>query len=106
MVEYYEVDILCTGSDSENGKFDMFNREKKEFDSAKDVIIWLKSEYSHAKRGVLYSADSDAPCGYTYLFENDDISHVPVQKWIQRDWVNIYKVHTENCFKEIEHELP
>lgn len=107
MADFYEVDILCTGSDSENGRFDVINRERKEFDSAKDIIAWLKDKYGslNVKRGVIYDGTRDDPCGYTYLFENADLSHVPVERWIQRDWVNIYKVHTESCFKEIKHEL-
>lgn len=106
MTDYYEVIITCTGEESP-GKFRMFNEETKIFDTPEEVITWLKDEYSHAtRRQYEYAGGMKEPCGYVYDFENADWSHAPVEKWNQRDWVTVSKVHSEIIFKEIEHEIP
>lgn len=105
MVEYYEVDITCTGEESP-GNFRIFNEETKIFDTPEEVIAWLKETYSHAKRQYVYAGDIKEPCGYAYSFENCDWSHAPVEKWNQKDWVTVSKVHSEIAFEEIKHEIP
>lgn len=105
--DYYEVIITCTGGNTEEDEFSVFDDDTQIFNTLEEVVQWVKREYGHAKRSLSYITvnGESVPCGYVFTFENSDISHYPVDKWIQRDWVNIDKIHSENAFGEIDHAL-
>jgi hypothetical protein len=101
--KYYEVGIIHTGS-SDGERFSQFHDETKIFETAHEVTEWLKENYSSAKRNDMYITDTEQ-CGYVYEFENADWSHSPVERWQQKDWVNIDKIEAENAFEEIAYEV-
>lgn len=102
--KYYEVGIIHTGS-SDGERFSQFHDEIKIFETAHEVTEWLKKEYDfEIQRTVMYHADN-MPCGYVFAFENADLSHVPVERWQQKDWVNISRISAEDAFEEIEYEV-
>ncbi len=58
---------------------------------------WLKEEYGPCKRVPMYCEFKNGPdrqTGYIYSFRASDISHAPVDKWIQQDWVEFREVKT------------
>lgn len=106
MIDYYELDILCTGFDEKTNTFYEFDRIVKEFEFPSEATAWLKSHYEGVKfnRGVMW--DEMERAGYMYEFENADWSHAPVEKWLQRDFVHIGKVRWRNAFEEVAYEVP
>jgi len=101
-MDYYEVDIICTGRKSD-GSWKEFDYKKKIFDSPQEIIKFLKETYFNAKRSISYQKKNE-PCGYCYEFNNCDWSHAPVEKWVQQDWVSVYKIHADVAFEEIKYE--
>ncbi len=61
----------------------------KDMDAAKD---WLTEQYGTCKRVPMYCDPDAQKIGYIYSFCASDISHVPVEKWIQQDWVEFRDV--------------
>lgn len=95
MIEYYEIYIRCTGSNLYEDDYSMFNDEVKTFETADEVKEFLKATYLDAKCNRMYSGDN-VHSGFVYEFENADWSHSPVERWKQRDWVEIRKIHAYN----------
>ncbi len=60
-----------------------------DMDAAKE---WLKEQYGTCKRVPMYCDPDAKQVGYIYSFRASDISHVPVNKWIQQDWVEFREV--------------
>lgn len=104
MSDYYEISILCTGS-CDGKKFSLFDEETKIVDTSDEAINYLKDRYKNIIRRQLAYFEPDKPVGYMYEFENADLSHTPVEKWIQRDWVNVSKIHSEIAFEEIKYDI-
>ena len=104
-MDYYEVDILCTGRDKSDDKFYELDRILKQFDTVDEVVTWIKEKYNFkgVERKLMYHGDME-PCGYVFSYKNADVSHAPVEEWDQADWVSVSKVHSELVFKEIEYE--
>jgi len=72
---------------------------ERKFNSIKKAKEWLKEYYGKCKRSKMYMDKEDGNhfhCGYIYHFHNDDISHVPVEKWIQNDRVTFREIKTIN----------
>lgn len=95
----YELHITETGkSFSPQSKFAVFNEERKNgFADMREVYAYLRARYGNAKRSAMYIDTKDGKthrCGWVIGFRNADMSHAPVQKWIQQDWVSVRKVET------------
>ncbi len=55
--------------------------------------IYLQERYGKCKRSKMYidKKDSDTVhCGYIFCFHAGGISHLPVERWLQQDWVTFY----------------
>ena len=60
------------------------------FRTIQEATAWLKEQYGNCKRVKMYrdlESGGSVHSGYVYGFRNSDISHLPVAKWIQQDWV-------------------
>ncbi len=92
--KYYKINVTCTGkpmgrTEEDYSCFDTFNKVFKTLELLKD---WLKEQYGKCKRVKMYvdEENNKTSCtGYIFCFRNGDISHIPVQKWYQQDWVEI-----------------
>ncbi len=92
---YYRIDINCTGK---TGKEDWstFDNISKVFDSIEKVKNWLKEQYKNCKKIPIYrdrTKNEPVKVGHIFCFKNADWSHSPVQKWYQRDWVEVREVN-------------
>ena len=77
--------------------FCRFNQQTLPFSDMAAARKYLKEQCGKCKRVPMYVDGADnkpVKCGYIYCFRNDDISHVPVEKWIQQDWVEFREVKT------------
>lgn len=92
--------ITMTGkSFSPKDKFSTFGEDTKTFSTLQEAKRWLKEQYKKSKRVPMYVDMKDGEpkrIGYVIGFRNADYSHSPVQKWIQRDWVEFREVVTIN----------
>jgi hypothetical protein len=73
--------------------------EHHSFSDLKEVKEYLKKKYGKCKRVPMYYDDKDGKpikCGYIYGFRNADLSHYPVVKWLQQDWVSINEIKPVN----------
>ena len=90
--------IRKTGkSYSPHATWQTFDDEIKTFSTIKEAHDWLLEEYKKCKRVQMYVDDKEGKThhiGYIYSFKNSDISHVPVEKWIQQDWIEFRNVKT------------
>lgn len=75
-----------------NQEFKRFGEpERFSFPSIPDAKLFLKKRYGNCKRQPMYIDLEDGKtikCGWIFCFHNADLSHAPVQKWIQQDWVS------------------
>ncbi len=71
--------------------FDTATHNFKDMAKAKE---YLKETYGKAKRTAMRQDPDGKQIGYVYGFRNSDISHVPVDKWIEQDWVEFREVKT------------
>ena len=72
-----------------------FDQFTKHFDNLKEAKQWLKEEYGNCKKEKMYvdlKSGGSKHIGYVYSFRNADMSHYPISKWLQQDWVEIIKV--------------
>jgi hypothetical protein len=86
-----QVQIDQTGKGyGKNEKWSLFNQHTELFVNMERVKDWMKETYGKCKRSPMYMDKNgkSVKIGYVFSFHNDDISHVPVNKWIQRDWVS------------------
>ena len=94
----FELRITMTGKGySPKDKFQCFDTERKNgFASMREVYAYLQEQYGKAKRSAMYidTKGKSIRCGWIIGFRADDICHVPVQKWIQQDWIELTKVET------------
>lgn len=81
---YYEVSILMTGRDiGSEDAFDDIGYETKIFHKIEEINEFLKKKYGNCERHEI------EPGWYSYVFENDDICHYPVEEWEQEDQVRV-----------------
>ena len=93
----YHIHIVCTAKSRGKNQEDyhIFEREDHNFKTEDEAKQFICDKYGKCKRDKMYKDLSDGEVlhiGYIYCFANDDISHSPVQKWWQQDWVTIEKV--------------
>jgi hypothetical protein len=77
----------------------VFDSSIENFNNMDEVNAWLKDHYGTNKRAKMYRDDKDGNTihiGYIYGFHNDDVSHYPINKWIQQDWVSFYEIKPLN----------
>jgi hypothetical protein len=75
-----------------------FDHDSHSFATREEVNQFLADEYGKCKRSKMYRDGKDGKpiqVGYIYHFKNNDISHLPVEKWYQQDWVEITEVGEE-----------
>jgi hypothetical protein len=93
-----ELQIVKTAKGyGKNEKWSRFDDKTEYFPTLKDAKDWIKKEYGKAKRVPMYVDTKDGnskKVGYVIGFRNDDISHVPVEKWLQQDWIEFREVNT------------
>jgi len=92
-----QVSITMTGkSYNPNEKYSIFNHELKTFDNLQDAKKWLRDTYGKSKRNRMYvdSKNEAKHIGYVIGFKNADLSHYPVEKWLQQDWIEFREVKT------------
>lgn len=98
-MEYYELSITQTGKPKGRTKEDYatFNIESKTFRTEEEARQYLKDTYGDCKKQAMYQDTKEGAeqIGWVYHFNNEDISHVPVEKWYQLDWVTITHVKGE-----------
>jgi len=92
-----QLKITMTGKGfSPKDKWSVFDGQTKEFNNMIDAKKWLKEKYGKSKRSPIFVdtvLGKTKQVGYVYGFRNADMSHVPVEKWLQQDWVHFYLVN-------------
>ena len=80
---------------SAKDKFSMIDSQTRNFSNIADAKSWVREEYGKAKRSPMYVDTKEGKAkrvGYIIGFRNSDLSHYPVQKWIQQDWIEFREV--------------
>lgn len=89
-----QLRITQTGK-SYNSKdnYSVFNEDLKTFSDLDEARQFLKDEYGTCKRSKMFAdfERTSIHTGYIYHFRNEDISHYPIEKWLQQDWVGFYE---------------
>lgn len=92
--------ITMTGKPiGQEGSYSMFDEQTKNFENIKEAKEYLKETYGKCKRVPMYCDTKDGKIiktGYIYCFRNSDISHTPVEKWTQQDWVSFQEITIKN----------
>lgn len=91
-----QLTITETGkSYAKNSRWERMSERNISFPSTTEAKKFLRETYGKCKRNKMYVDKNGKAmhCGYIYGFHNADLSHLPVVKWIQQDWV---------CFSEVE----
>jgi hypothetical protein len=95
-----QLKIVKTGKGyGKNEKWSRFDDELKTFASIKDAKDWIKETYGRSKRAPMFIDTKDGQSkkiGYVIGFRNADLSHYPVNHWIQQDWIEFREVCTIN----------
>ncbi len=97
MKTYYDVSITKTGKTYGHGEYNIFDQHTETLATLKEAMDYLKEKYGNCKRVKLYRDDpSSEPyqSGWIYCFNNSDMSHSPVEKWHQQDWVEVNQVES------------
>ncbi len=93
-----QLNITMTGKGySPKDKWSNFGQDTKNFTSIQDAKDWLKEQYGKAKRVSMFIDLKDGKSkriGYVIGFRNSDMSHYPVDKWLQQDWIEFREVKT------------
>ena len=96
------LSVFRTGKGySPKDEYKIFDNETKTFETLRDAKEYLKETYGNCKRDFIYRDKTDGTTikvGYIYSFNNCDWSHSPLEKWRQKDWVEICEV----IYKHIE----
>ncbi len=93
------IELIITKTGKEYGKskdYRIFDNDRKVFVSLKDAKQWLKENYGNCKKQKMFidlKSGETKQSGYIYSFHNSDLSHSPVEKWLQQDWVEIREVN-------------
>ncbi len=96
----YEVQIEETGQDHLRDNPRLFNSIKKTFHTLDEVRAFLSDRYGcpvplPRRRNKIYVDAPDGTAievGFTYSYWNSDLSHMPVVKWYQTDWITVNEV--------------
>ncbi len=97
MITYIEVTITQTASNRPADQKRIFHTETIECESMADAWDKLTERYGkkpHARRGVFVDKPDGSVerVGFLHSFWNADLSHWPVQRWHQTDWVTFSEV--------------
>ena len=87
-----EVHITYTGkSYSPRDNWCIINEGTERFSNIAAAKQWLKDRYGNCKRVPMYcdTKDGTKQTGWIYSYRADDISHVPIAKWLARDWCEL-----------------
>jgi len=94
----FEVNITMTGKGYHpSSEWQQFGHDRKTFSDLMQVNQWLDEAYGRSKRVPMYVDTKEGKsirCGYVIGFRNADVSHYPVDKWIQQDWIQISECKT------------
>jgi len=95
----YKIQITKTSKlyGSKEG-YRIFDSEILTCENLSNMRQMLKEKYGNCKREKCFRDRKNGgsfQSGWIYCFNNDDISHVPVEKWRQKDWVEVVEVHTK-----------
>jgi len=94
-----QVVITMTGkSYNPKDEYRYFDKETLTFANKTDANKALAERYDKSwnRRGKIFvdtKSGGALHCGYTVGFHNADFSHVPVKKWLQRDWIEFREVN-------------
>jgi len=97
---YYRLRVTKTARGFSNRQEDyrVFDRETKDFETLEEARNYLQETYGQVKRVKMYIDTKEGlskHVGWIYCFKNSDISHVPVEKWLEQDWADVSKVKEE-----------
>jgi|TARA_Y100000310_G_scaffold257668_1_gene265799 hypothetical protein len=91
-----ELSITETGKGhGSKGQYGIWSIHREHFQTITEAKSWLKDHYGNCKRVKMYQDSEDGQAkhiGYIYGFRNCDISHYPVEKWLQQDLVEFREV--------------
>jgi hypothetical protein len=81
---YFEVSIAKSQRDiGSEEPFNHMDYSTHIFHKIEEINEFLKNKYGDCEREEI------EPGWYSYVFENDDISHYPVERWEQEDQVRV-----------------
>lgn len=83
--------------------YTVFNKQTKEFKDIPEAMQYIKDTYGKSKREKMYvdvKGGGSKHVGYVIGFRNSDISHFPVEKWLQQDWITFEEVTTVDLGKK------
>lgn len=89
--------IVKTGKGyGKSEKWQSFDEETKYFANITEAKNWIKETYGMAKRSPIYrdSKEGTKKVGYVIGFRNADWSHLPINHWIEQDWIEFREVKT------------
>ena len=92
LTERYEILVTETGAPLFSDEYRIFDSHQHEFTTYDECLDWIKERYgSHKKRPVFCDTrdGKTEQVGWIYSFRNCDYSHSPLEKWNQRDWVEV-----------------
>jgi len=83
---------ITSKSYSPKDQYRIFHKEERSFPDMKAAKNWIKENYGKSKRSPMFidTKDGVKKVGYVIGFRNDDISHFPVEKWLQQDWISFF----------------
>ena len=86
-----QLHITMTGKGyNPRDEWSMLGTKRKNFIDIAGAREWIRENYGKSKRSSMYI---DLPngdvkkIGYVIGFRNADISHYPIDKWLQQDWI-------------------
>ena len=90
----FEVHITMTGKgyrSTYEDNYSCFGEDTKRFKDMESVKAWIAETYGKCKRIPMYRdhLDGAVRCGTIFCFNNADMSHSPVDRWRQQDWVTV-----------------
>jgi hypothetical protein len=90
-----QITIIETGKGyAPKDQWRTFNEETHIVIDMKAARAFLRARYGKAKRAAMYQDTKEGTkrVGYVFGFRNADVSHTPVEKWLQQDWVSFEEV--------------
>jgi len=98
---YYKVTIDETSRNTPKDESTRFNQEVTTHKTLDEVRKYLAERYGgkipeRRARNTVYVDGKDGkgqPVGFLHSYWNADLSHAPVDKWYQTDWVCVTEVN-------------
>jgi hypothetical protein len=89
-----KINVTSTGRYHMREMPHIFDEKEKHFPSMKEAKKWIRDTYGKSRGKPIYRDIGDKPVqvGYIFGFWNSDVSHYPVNKWFQQDWIEINKI--------------